>query len=94
MRSLLDDRLILGMHQANDIAVHPTVPLQGRPLDPTSQHEEMLVYRMFGTPLPEIIEATQDTLLDEKGGPLADLERTVRLRHEPHLRQAPDFLLH
>ena len=73
----LDAELIKKMKLARDAAPHPKVALQGRPVDPSSRHEEMLVRRMFGQPIPEIVGACQDALLNKKGRPLSDSRKTV-----------------
>jgi hypothetical protein len=87
----LDAELIKEMKLARDTAPHPKVSLQGRPVDPTSRHEEMLVRRMLGQPIPQIVEATQDALVNKKGGPLIELERTVYSRTD-YIAEILDFL--
>ena len=77
---LVDLHLISGMALADRIARHPKVPLQGRPLDPTNKHEEMVVRRMFGESIPIIAGAMNDALLDKQKRPLEHPERTIRKR--------------
>ena len=77
VQKTVDTYLIYGMTQADTIARHPKVALQGRPLDPTHLHEKMLVMRMFGTPVPDIIEDCEEALLDKEYN-----ERTVYKRTE------------
>jgi len=77
VQETVDAYLMYGMTQADTITRHPKVPLQGRPLDLDHLHEKMLVMRMFGTPIPDIIEACEESLLDSKGRPLSDLRKTV-----------------
>ena len=77
VKELVETYLIYGMSQADQIAQHPKVALAGKPLDPANKHEEMLVRRMAGQPIPEIVAATQDALLNKKGEPLDQLERTI-----------------
>ncbi len=76
----VDDQLISAMYRATEVPLTPKVKLEGRPLDPSNAHEKMLVLRMFGTPIPDIVGACRDSLLDKKGRPLVELERTVRVR--------------
>ena len=87
----LDAELIKEMKLARDTAPHAKVALQGRPKDPTSRHEEMLVRRMLGQDIPEIVEATQDALMNKKGEPLEELERTVYSRTD-YIAEILDFV--
>tara|TARA_R100000808_G_scaffold18995_1_gene41427 strand:+ start:2109 stop:3023 length:915 start_codon:yes stop_codon:yes gene_type:complete len=77
VKLIVDDYLMYGMLQASMIRRHPSVPLQGRPLDPDHLHEKMLVMRMFGATNREIVDACENALLDNKGRPLSDPRKTV-----------------
>ena len=76
----VDDYLMFGMTQADAIRQHPIVPLEGRPLDPTNKHEEMLVRKMFGATDSEIEKVMQDALIKKSGEPVTSPERTIYKR--------------
>ena len=82
----VNDYLMYGMTQANEIRQHPIVPLEGRPLDPTNKHEEMLVRKMFGATDSEIEEVMQDALIKKSGEPVKDPERTIYKRLDTIVR--------
>lgn len=82
----VDDYLMFGMTQADAIRQHPIVPLEGRPLDPTNKHEEMLVRKMFGATDSEIAEVMQDALIKKSGEPVTSPERTIYKRLDTIVR--------
>jgi len=82
----VNDYLMYGMTQANEIRQHPIVPLEGRPLDPANKHEEMLVRKMFGATDSEIEEVMQDALIKKSGEPVKDPERTIYKRLDTIVR--------
>ena len=77
VKDQLDDRLIRAMRKATEIALHPRVKLRGDKIHAENRHEEMLVLRMFGALIPNIVEATKDALVDKQGRPLEDRKRAV-----------------
>jgi len=94
VKDLVDDRLILAMQKADELAWHPKVKLHGRsgpPLNTRFRHEDMLVRRLFGVGNParpverqEIVDAMPDAFLKEDGKPVqypkdAVSERTNRI---------------
>jgi hypothetical protein len=82
----VNDYLMYGMTQADQIRQHPIVPLEGRPLDPTNKHEEMLVRKMFGATDSEIEEVMQDALIKKSGEPVSKPERTIYKRLDTIVR--------
>ena len=76
----VNDYLMYGMTQADQIRQHPIVKLGGKPLDPTNKHEEMLVRKMFGAKNSEIEEVMQDALIKKSGELVTHPERTIDKR--------------
>jgi len=74
VKDQLDDRLVRAMQKATEIALHPRVPLQGRLLNPSNKHEEMLVRMMFGEDVASIAKAMEGALEVKRP------RRTVRAR--------------
>jgi len=76
----VNDHLMHGMTQVDQIRQHPIVPLEGNPLDPTNKHEEMLVRKMFGAKNFQIEEAMQDALINKSGERVTQPEKTIEKR--------------
>ena len=101
VKDLVDDRLILAMQKADELAWHPKVKLHGRsgpPLNTRLRHEDMLVCRLFGVGNPartikrsEIIAVMPKAFLKEDGKPIKYPKEAVSERTD-HIGKYLGFL--
>jgi hypothetical protein len=99
VKDLVDDRLILAMQKADELAWHPKVKLRaGPPLDTRLRHEDMLVLRLFGVGNPartikrsEIIAVMPKAFLKEDGKPIKYPKEAVSERTD-HIGKYLGFL--